>query len=744
MLERLLLLGTALLRLAAAAVVTLGGPGAGGRPRAGATFDGVGAISGGGGESVLLPHYPTAPRSEILDYLLRPSFGAALHILKVEVGGDALSTDGAEPSHMPTEHGEPNFQRGYEWWVAAEAKRRNPHLKLYALPWEWPAWVGAFTGDPYHNRSRPVRYVTEWLRGARAVHGLAFDYVGVWNENRCDPDYVVALRHALDADGFAGTRIVAPDAATAEANALIATMLARPDVRAAVYAVGYHYPDSDPNVSTADRSRLGRPLWASEDDSTVDPPPSPPSPPTPHPRRQPGGACLVRTINQNWVQGGITATIVWNLVMARYPQMRWDYTGLVAATDPFGGHYDVLPPVWAAAHTTQFTRPGWRLLPVGGGSGWLPAGGTFVSYASPSGEDVTIVVEKMDANVSRCQRGQRPADRLAVTRAENVTFDVRGGFADEGRQGFGRVPGNVTLWASHFGGDERDAGLFLRRADVPVVDGTVTIEVWPNWAYTLSSIRTASKAGQASVVQGRRESERERPRPSPPQGQFPCAYNDDFDQCVPHSIPKYVAPLAGAFECVAAPGGRSGLVVRQMSPAMSICDRGDVTPYAIVGDGFRTEYTVSLDVLLPSSGGGAFVGARTKGPVGSGVGMDGVFFAVNATGWHMALNISGVVGAGTIASGLLPRPPGRAESGWRRLSLAVSGARATASVDGVPVVAAGVPVPAPREHHTAKVAGVVVALGEGGYASFGTVGYVAGVMFDNLRVDSSGGGGGVA
>ena len=43
--------------------------------------------------------------------------------------------------------------------------------------------------------------------------------------------------------------------------------------------------------------------------------------------------------------------------------MRWDYTGLMAATDPFGGHYDVLPPVWAAAHTTQFTRPGYTLLP---------------------------------------------------------------------------------------------------------------------------------------------------------------------------------------------------------------------------------------------------------------------------------------------------------------------------------------------------------------------------------------------
>ena len=72
--------------------------------------------------------------------------------------------------------------------------------------------------------------------------------------------------------------------------------------------------------------------------------------------------------------------------MARYAELRWDYTGLVAATDPFGGHYTVLPPVWAAAHTTQFTAPGWRMLPVGRGSGWLQKGGTYVGYVGPAGE----------------------------------------------------------------------------------------------------------------------------------------------------------------------------------------------------------------------------------------------------------------------------------------------------------------------------------------------------------------------
>ena len=68
----------------------------------GRTFDGVGAISGGGGNSRLLIDYPEPQRSQILDYLFKPGYGAALQILKVEIGGDTNSTDGAEPSHMHT------------------------------------------------------------------------------------------------------------------------------------------------------------------------------------------------------------------------------------------------------------------------------------------------------------------------------------------------------------------------------------------------------------------------------------------------------------------------------------------------------------------------------------------------------------------------------------------------------------------------------------------------------------------
>ncbi|XP_048342741.1 galactocerebrosidase-like [Sphaerodactylus townsendi] len=77
----------------------------------GLEFDGIGAVSGGGATSRLLVDYEEPYRSQILDYLFKPNFGASLHILKVEIGGDAQSTDGTEPSHMHYENDE-NYFRG--------------------------------------------------------------------------------------------------------------------------------------------------------------------------------------------------------------------------------------------------------------------------------------------------------------------------------------------------------------------------------------------------------------------------------------------------------------------------------------------------------------------------------------------------------------------------------------------------------------------------------------------------------
>ena len=60
--------------------------------------------------------------------------------------------------------------------------QRNPAIKLYGLPWVFPGWLGGsypHTGDPYANITALCHYIVNWIDGAKTVHGLHIDYIGV-------------------------------------------------------------------------------------------------------------------------------------------------------------------------------------------------------------------------------------------------------------------------------------------------------------------------------------------------------------------------------------------------------------------------------------------------------------------------------------------------------------------------------------------------------------------------------------
>ena len=104
----------------------------------GRVFEGIGALSAGA-SSKLLSDYPEEYRNQILDLLFKPRFGASLQQIKVEIGGDVNSTDGSEPSHARTRDEllkpQPLFyQRGYEWMILKEAKKRNPSIFVLPVP----------------------------------------------------------------------------------------------------------------------------------------------------------------------------------------------------------------------------------------------------------------------------------------------------------------------------------------------------------------------------------------------------------------------------------------------------------------------------------------------------------------------------------------------------------------------------------------------------------------------------------
>ena len=68
----------------------------------------------------------------------------------------------------------------------------------------------------------------------------------------------------------------------------------------------------------------------------------------------------------------------------------------MTAAAPWSGAYDDVNVglLWATAHTTHFTAPGWTYLPVGSGSGLLDLGGSFVTLVDATG-NMTIIIEKM-------------------------------------------------------------------------------------------------------------------------------------------------------------------------------------------------------------------------------------------------------------------------------------------------------------------------------------------------------------
>lgn len=106
-----------------------------------------------------------------------------------------------------------------------------------------------------------------------------------WNERGFDATYLKTLRSTLDANGFTNTKIVASDSSW---DPISTDILNDPALASAVHAIGTHYPGSSSSKSAEE---TGKPLWASEDDSTYD--------------NAIGGECFARIISRNYVLGNM-------------------------------------------------------------------------------------------------------------------------------------------------------------------------------------------------------------------------------------------------------------------------------------------------------------------------------------------------------------------------------------------------------------------------------------------------------
>jgi hypothetical protein len=435
----------------------------------GRVFEGVGGLSAGATSRFLID-YPEPYKSQILDYLFKPYYGASLHHLKVEIGGDTNSTWGSEPSHMHSREDQ-NYNRCYEWWLMREARKRNSKIFIDLLPWGAPGWIG---NHNFYSQDM-IDYDLKFISAAHDIYGVDVNYLGIWNETRYDMAWIKSRKEAVVRNNTThrlDTRTVAADE-WVDPWHIVDDMNADPALLDAVDVVGAHYPKE--YASTAEARNLARdhsyvPLWDNEDAYLV------------HPGLQ--AATIAQMLNRAYIGGKMTKLVHCTTVTA-FPSFIKDREGLLTTASPWSGHYAVEPSLWATAHATQFVQPGWQY--IDSPSGYLEdAGGkvvgSYVTLKAADNSDYSIVIETTDA-----------------TAQEPLTFQVTNGLST----------GPVHVWYSNI----KAGTYFLQEPDIPR-GGSYSITLQPTSIYSLTTT-TGQQKGNAGNP----------PANSP----FPFPFSNDFE-----------------------------------------------------------------------------------------------------------------------------------------------------------------------------------------------------------------------
>ena len=437
--------------------------------------------------------------------------------------------------------------------MLTEARRRNPNIIGYGLPWSFPRWIEAPLSP------QQINYTLTWLKGAIDVWGINVKYIGIWNERLWNVDYVKNLRTAMDEAGYEKVSIVLPDGHWPNA----ATLKSDPQFAKAVGVVGVHYPVG--STSPAELRALNITLWSSEDSSSFD--------------DEQGGGCWARILNWNYVVGEMTSTIFWNVLTSFMEGTHWWRDSIMDASKPWSGHYAVRSPVWASAHTTQFTEPGWLYLRNGSGSGFLPGGGSYVTLVSDEiASDYTIVIETTTRAHSMCIR-RNPSWNWSVAELQTVTFSLENYKLQQ--------VSSLQLWETRLFGEE--VFFFEKRSPVPIVNGSFQITLVPDSIYTLTTT-TGQQKGEF---------------PSPPSPEpFPVPYTESFENYRVGHMPKYISDQVGSFAVQPRLGG-PGQAFQQMVEELPISWGGDAThnheskqPLSVLGDWNSTNCAIAAEVAI--------------------------------------------------------------------------------------------------------------------------------------------------
>ena len=643
----------------------------------GKRFDGIGAVNGGGATSVLLKDYPEPQRSQIMDMVYKPMFGASVSAILVEVPGDGNSTQGSMPSHSHYQ-GDHNYLRGYMWWVMQESKRRNAALSLDATSWSAPAWVSDFWSE------NMVGYYIDWLKGLREVHGLELDALGCHNEKGWNAEFAKNLRRAMNEQGFKDVKLHGFGNWGNQKMDFLKRMQEDQELCDALDAVCAH-TFSEIQLTPEQRKAaedMGKPIWNSEDHVYL-----------------PGFDCLitiVKCFNQNYIISGATKVINWYDIGATYPLEPYSKEPpMLLAQEPWSGHYLVREALWGYAHYGQFTQVGWHYVDEGCLN--LTGGGSMVTMRDPQTGDYSIIAET---------KGAKKPQTIKINMPDGLST------------------GRLCVWYS-------DATQqFVRLQDIMPKGGSFSITLKPDAVYSLSTTTGQQKGAFPDIPASK-------PFPIPYEDDFEQYGNPSEWGYLPH----YLADLIGCYELTPNPSpAKKGNCIRQVVGSHTLSWAPEWHHYTILGDVSWQDYEVSADVYLNPGDEAGVMGRLCDVGSGYGVWAKGYYLKLDDKGKVTLVLTRGkrdqkeLIGDKEQQAIILARKDveiggeytldesevsGISSLEWHNLKLRFEGDRIAGYVDGVEVVKAT------SDHYGKGMAGLIAPLHKHSVST---------PYFDNLKI----------
>lgn len=506
----------------------------------GRIFEGIGGVFSNG-MTKLLEDYPAEQREDILRFLFEENFGASLQHVKVEIGSDVNTSSGTVPSHMRSKM-DFDINRGSELWIAALAKKINPKITTEALRWGTPSWI--------KNDEDKYLYYLNFIKGADEEFGLHFDYLGCdQNEGSFDRDWVVkTLKPGLMNDGYGQMKLVA---AESDSGWQIADdLLYDKELDDIVDVLNCHYTDE----STETAINTGRPLWAGEHLASV--------------RHDfvKGTLGAAYHMLSMYPLGKMTMYEMHPALEANYPSTPFNYKGILVASWPWSGHYEVTSGLWATAHFTQFIKPGWKYLDSASYAGNEKKGEEkcgYIALTAPDGHDWSLIF------VNCCNEEKQ------------YEVEVTGELRSE----------EIHVWMT----DSQEC--FIKKEDIHPSSNQFTITIQP---YSICSLTT---------TKGQKKGTSQYEIPAEKRMMLP--WKDDFSIYQIGAQPVLTSDQGGAFEIDMVRGKK--VLKQKITEHMKPIDwvyRTTPLPYTLLGSELWTDYQVEVEVLLNGKESFGYVGGR--------------------------------------------------------------------------------------------------------------------------------------